>query len=443
MSLLKAIGQTVASALPIMAFYLAEVGMTLTDAAFVGRLGAAPLAAVGLSMGALFPLVFGAIALVSTGGVFIAGHLATGHQAAARQALDLTLYSCLAVFPLLVASATQLPLAFRITAQDDVVRMLSAQYLAIVVWSIPAMLGFAAYRAYVSALHDNKIIFMVSGAGVLFNALANDILIFGSLANRPLGIAGSAWATVLSNALMLAVMAGYCRHRFGYVFSLRSIYRFKAKAVYQFVRLGLPAFVLGIFESSLFAIITMLAGQFGVTFLAATTIAIYLSDLFIAIALGLGDQLMVATAAHMAKQDLAACRDLAWRGMMIVAALTAPVVACCIWLPDVLVRIFIDTAQADARDILDASALLLPVLALFLLADACQVIASRVLRGMHDTLMPMWIAAIGYWLVGVGGGWWLATMTGLGGMGLWYGLALGITLTAIWLSVRLYLRRQP
>jgi multidrug resistance protein, MATE family len=84
-------------ALPIISFYFAEVAMSLTDAAFVGHIGNQELAAVGLSMGSLFPLLFGAIALVSTGGVFIAEAAAVGNQGGAKQSLDLSLWAVVAV----------------------------------------------------------------------------------------------------------------------------------------------------------------------------------------------------------------------------------------------------------------------------------------------------------------------------------------------------------
>ncbi|WP_235088569.1 MATE family efflux transporter [Chromobacterium sp. Beijing] len=81
--------------------------------------------------------------------------------------------------------------------------------------------------------------------------------------------------------------------------------------------------------------------------------------------------------------------------------------------------------------------ILLGILAWFLLADAAQIILSRSLKGLRDTLAPMWIASIGYWLIGIGGGWMLATQGGLGGVGLWYGLAAGLSLAALALACRL------
>jgi len=54
--------------------------------------------------------------------------------------------------------------------------------------------------------------------------------------------------------------------------------------------------------------------------------------------------------------------------------------------------------------------------------------------------VPMLIAAIGYWAIGFAGGWLLAFPLGLGAVGLWWGLALGLAVVAISLTLRLRFR---
>jgi len=56
--------------------------------------------------------------------------------------------------------------------------------------------------------------------------------------------------------------------------------------------------------------------------------------------------------------------------------------------------------------------------------------------------VPMWIASIGYWVLGVVGGWLLCFPLGYGAAGLWWGLALGLTVTALALVWRLALRTR-
>ena len=50
----------------------------------------------------------------------------------------------------------------------------------------------------------------------------------------------------------------------------------------------------------------------------------------------------------------------------------------------------------------------LPVAAVFQIVDGAQVVGAGMLRGLHDTRVPMLFALVGYWVVGLGIGVWLA-----------------------------------
>ena len=63
------------------------------------------------------------------------------------------------------------------------------------------------------------------------------------------------------------------------------------------------------------------------------------------------------------------------------------------------------------------------------------------LRGLHDTRVPMVYAAIGYWGVGLPSGAWLAFEAGWRGVGIWSGLAIGLTVVAV-LMVQRWTRRE-
>ena len=84
------------------------------------------------------------------------------------------------------------------------------------------------------------------------------------------------------------------------------------------------------------------------------------------------------------------------------------------------------------------------IAAVFQFFDGLQAVAGWALRGLKDTLLPMWIATCGYWLCGLGGGYTAGFVLGYGAEGVWWGMAAGLTVAAILLSMRLYLlMRQP
>jgi MATE family multidrug resistance protein len=76
------------------------------------------------------------------------------------------------------------------------------------------------------------------------------------------------------------------------------------------------------------------------------------------------------------------------------------------------------------------------VAAFFQVFDGAQVIALGALRGLQDTRVPMWIAGTSYWLIGFPAAWLLGFTLGGGPPGIWWGLALGLLVVAIALSIR-------
>ena len=68
--------------------------------------------------------------------------------------------------------------------------------------------------------------------------------------------------------------------------------------------------------------------------------------------------------------------------------------------------------------------------------------AAGALRGLQDTRVPMMIAIAGYWLGGFATAVVLGFATPLAGIGVWIGLAVGLTLVALALVWRWH-RREP
>ena len=66
---------------------------------------------------------------------------------------------------------------------------------------------------------------------------------------------------------------------------------------------------------------------------------------------------------------------------------------------------------------------LLGIAALFQIFDASQATLANMLRGVHDSRVPLLIALLGYWAIGAPVGVTLAFLTPLGAVGIWIGLA--------------------
>jgi MATE family multidrug resistance protein len=61
---------------------------------------------------------------------------------------------------------------------------------------------------------------------------------------------------------------------------------------------------------------------------------------------------------------------------------------------------------------------------------------ANMLRGLHDSRIPLLVALLGYWAIGAPVGVVLGFATPLGAVGVWIGLALGLAVVAILLTAR-------
>ena len=107
--------------------------------------------------------------------------------------------------------------------------------------------------------------------------------------------------------------------------------------------------------------------------------------------------------------------------------------------PRPLVTLFLEDVPQNAV-VIGLAVQFLLVAAAFQLVDGAQVIGAGMLRGLHDTRWPLLFALVGYWVVGLGIGVWLAFGRDWRGVGIWIGLASGLAAVAALMLARWVLR---
>jgi MATE family multidrug resistance protein len=98
--------------------------------------------------------------------------------------------------------------------------------------------------------------------------------------------------------------------------------------------------------------------------------------------------------------------------------------------PVAIVGLFVDAEDPANAAVVHAAVTFLTVAALFQIFDGGQVIGAGALRGLKDTRWPMAFAAFAYWAVGGTLALALGFGAGLGGLGVWLGLASSLAVAA-------------
>ncbi|GAB4543147.1 MAG: hypothetical protein Tsb0024_14050 [Ruegeria sp.] len=105
-----------------------------------------------------------------------------------------------------------------------------------------------------------------------------------------------------------------------------------------------------------------------------------------------------------------------------------------------LISVFVESDDPQRPQILAIGAGLLAMAALFQLVDGAQVIALGLLRGLQDAKVPMVMAGLSYWVVGIPASYYFGFIRGMDGIGVWLGLVLGLASAAVLLMTRFWTR---
>ncbi len=434
-------------AAPLAAAYLAEIAMMITDMAIVGRLGSVQLAAVGLAGDLMMEVMLFCMAMVSIVGVLVAQAFGTGDAKAGAHHLRQGLWMATFLSVPGMVLCWNLPSLLALTDQDPRVLAFGETYLHAVVWCFLPSLWFVVLREFVAALSRPQSVMVITVAAVGLNAGLTYCLVFGELGMPALGVAGAGWATTVVCWVMFAALAWHVTHAafFRPYQVLRGLIRLDLSVCRQILALGAPLGGLALMEGGLFAVTAILVGVLGAEALAANQVVISIIALTFVVAMALGEAAAIRVAFETGAGRPARAQRAGILGIAlgVVFMLVAAVVF--LALPVTLTGLFLDVDDAANRPVIELATGLFLIAAVFQIFDGVQAIASRALRGLRDTFVPMWIAGLGYWVFGIPCGYLLGFVLGYGAEGLWWGLALGLSVTAamlFWRFLRLSQRRR-
>ncbi|MEV6757796.1 MATE family efflux transporter [Streptomyces sp. NPDC051214] len=194
--------EIIALAVPAFGALVAEPLFVMADSAIVGHLGTAQLAGLGVASALLTTAVSVFVFLAYATTAAVARRVGAGDlQAAIRQGMDgiwLALLLGAAVIAVVLPTA---PALVELFGASDTAAPYAITYLRISSLGIPAMLVVLASTGVLRGLQDTKTPLYVAIGGFVANGVLNVALVYGA----GLGIAGSAWGTVIAQCAMAAV----------------------------------------------------------------------------------------------------------------------------------------------------------------------------------------------------------------------------------------------
>ena len=438
------LGAVVATALPMMLNSCGQLALNLTDSWFIGRLSTEAMAALGAVhyLAIMFLLALGGAGLAVQS--FVAQAVGAGRPATAAASLVAGLWAALAVTPAFLAVAWAGEPMLSAFGLDAAVTGLAAEWWWPRLLGGPLVVGLWAVSGYFNGHARGSVTLLVTVATVVLNALLNHVF----MDRLGLGIAGSAWATTLSNG------AGCV---FGLALFIRGPgRRARWRAAPPIARLrrlfavGIPTGLFPAVDLVALSLFQLMQVRLGSVEGAATQIVMMLTSL--AYLPGLGLALAGTT---LVGQSIGA-GDPAWaqrlgNAVALLAFAFMGAVGLAIGLAGPwLVPLFVAPNSADAAAVVTLALSLTWIAGAYQAFDGLNLAAAFCLRGADDVRVPALLLALLAWCGFVplahlmsfapGQGWITAAPgLGLGAMGGWwaalaYMVALGLLMLWRWRS---------
>jgi len=424
---------TLALAWPLILANLTFALIQATDVVLMGWLGPRQLAASALGINLTWPLGFAAFGLITAASPMMATALGYRRNAVreVRRSFRQSLWLCAAMTApmwLLLWNAQDVMLAL---GQLPELARDGALFLKGYMWTILPWLLFQAMRNFIAATERPRTILAISAIGIPLNALLGWSLIFGRFGLPELGIFGGGLAssivwTAMAAALAMVLLTDRQFRRF-HLFG--HWWRPDWPRLGKMLRLGLPIGFAFAFEALVFAAATYLMGLIDAASVAAHAIALQLAAVSFMVPWGLSQAATVRVGRALGAGDRVGTARAGWTAWLLgVAFMTTTAIA--MWtFPQALVGLFLEPGARAGRVAMLATQFVV-IAAIFQIFDGAQVVGAGMLRGLHDTRVPMQFAFVGYWVLGIGLGVWLGFFRGWQGAGIWAGLAVGLATVA-------------
>ena len=398
-------------AVPMLIGNIFQQLFNIIDSIIVGNfIGKEALAAVGASFPIIFILVSLIIGMVMGTTVVISQYFGAGELAKVKVAIDtMYIYTFFASIILsIVGLAFSEPLLRLLRLPEELIPP-ALQYMRIYIGGIILIFGYSGTSAALRGLGDSKTPLYFLIVAIILNIIL--VIVFVTVFKW--GVAGAAFATVISNgvAFVLAVLYLNRTHK---VFKLKiNDIHFDKDVFLQSMRIGLPN---GIQQTFLalggLALIGLING-FGTDVIAGYTIASRLDSLATVPPMSFSSALSAFTGQNIGANKPERIKSGLASTMKMMTSVTIVMTLFIVLTSRQLLRLF-----TRENEVINYGAQFLMIVSPFYLILTLMFIYTGVMRGAGDSIVPMLISLASLWLIriplayiisekfGVTGIWW-------------------------------------
>jgi putative MATE family efflux protein len=407
----------------------------LVDAFWLGRLSTAAVAAPGMAWPILFFFMSFAGGFQAAGSTFVAQHFGAGDRRGAEESAGQLLGFLWILSVILGALGYGLaPTVLRLIRAPEEVFPYALTYLRIECMGLPIMFVAQAFGGFMVGLGQTRFLMYINASSLLLNAVLDPVFIFGWGPIPAWSVAGAAWATVLSRAVVAAVGLGILfSGKRGLRLSLWDLWP-RLSRVLPILRVGLPNVLDQASTSFGFVVMMGLVAGFGTTVVAAYTVGNRIINLINVVSWGAGSALVAMIGQNLGAENYERATQVARRGITATFLALVGLYGITLLLRRPMFAMFVSDPNVIQEGVwyIAIFGISIPFFGLF---DA----SAAVFRGAGHTVPPMIMAIVRLWGLRVFLAWFFGYQLGFGTTGMWVGMTLSNVLAGI--ALVLWLRR--
>jgi len=325
---------------------------------------------------------------------------------------------------------------FALLDQPPEVSAQSTAYLRAISWGLLPAFGYMALRATLEGLSDTRPILVTSVVCVGLNVLANYALMFGHFGFPRLELVGAGYASAFVFLCAFLMLLVYFVRTYPELIKLPKTGLFDGPMMVEVLRIGVPIGLTIGFEIGMFSAAAFAMGRFGIDELAAHQIVIQTASISFMIPLGIAIALSVRVGQAVGAGDFSRAKVAGYVGIATAGAVMCVSATAYLVIPGLIIGLYVSYEDPENANVIRWALMFFTVAALFQIFDGLQVASSNALRGLKDTRAAMLLTLLAYWGCGATSGWLLAFVFGVGPLGLWYGMTIGLASAALFLILR-------
>jgi MATE family multidrug resistance protein len=421
--------------IPILITQLGMFSMVFFNTIMSGKYNSADLAGVAIGSSIWNPVFTGISSILLAVSPIVAQHLGEkkNNEVASIVKHGIYLAFLITIIVIILGFFFLEPILIKMNLPQSV-QETAFDYIVGLSYGILPLFVFNVLRSFIYALGKTRVVMVIMILSLPVNFFLNYVLIFGNWGFPELGGGGAGYATSITFWAIAAMTVFLVKTHepFSSYPVFTNLKEFTWAKCKEILKIGVPMGLSTFFETSMFAVVTILLSKYNVATIAAYQSALNIVSFLYMIPISISMAQTVLVGYEVGARRYKDAKHYSWLGVCL-----AIVIAIVTGLLLVTFRYKVAGFYSNEAEVINITAHFLIFALFFQISDAIQATAQAALRGYKDVNLAFIVTLVAYWLICLPVGYLLANFTSMGATGYWIGLTVGLLAAGIALSIRL------